>query len=217
MGYHRTPSAIVVAGFVAALCVLALTAAPAPAQQGAPPGLPPPGSRDPTAEARERQQREARLRSAEMVGGKARTDQRAVEAAVGQMREDFKRIQVLRNELARHLLAGKPLDYEFIADEAAEINRRASRLRTHLVRDTPADEEKERKKPPEIADALMKDALVTLCVRIDSFTENPMFKAPDVVNIEQSAKAGGDLQTIIQLSDAVRKTAERLNKAAPRK
>jgi hypothetical protein len=62
----------------------------------------------------------------------------------------------------------------------------------------------------------MKGALVAMCKRIDSFTENPVFKLPDVVDAPLSAKAGSDLQDIILLSEGIVKLAEKLNKT-PRK
>jgi hypothetical protein len=58
----------------------------------------------------------------------------------------------------------------------------------------------------------MKDALVTMCKRIDSFTENPVFKLPDVVDAKQSAKAVKDLKDIVLLSQGIVKLAEKLNK-----
>ena len=66
MGTHRGPAPIVAVGFMAAVCVFTFAINSAQAQQSGPP---PPGNRDPFAEVRERQQREAQLRSAEMVGG----------------------------------------------------------------------------------------------------------------------------------------------------
>lgn len=212
MRNHGAPSAIVVAGFVVAFCLFALTATSAQAQQGSAPGPPPPGNRDPFAEVRERQQREAQLRSAEMLGGAAIPDRRGVEAIVEQVKEDFRRIQILRNNLVRHLLAGKPLDYKLITDATEEINKRANRLKTHLVRETPEIEKKEQEKRVEIGDGQIKDSLVRMCQRIDSFTENPVFKVPGVVDVEQSAKAGRDLQEIIHLSGDIKRVAERLNK-----
>jgi len=175
-------------------------------------GPPPVGNRDPFAEVRERQQREAQLRSAEILGGVRKLDKRGAEAAAEQMREDFKIIQIRRNNLVRQLLSEKPFDYKFIAAETEEINRRASRLKTHLLREIPEGEKKEEKKEVEIADAQMKDALLTMVKRIDSFTENPVFKVPDVVDIQQTAKADRDLRQIILLSEGIRKTADRLNK-----
>lgn len=209
MGTHRGPSPIVVVGFMAAVCVFTLAINSAQAQQTGPP---PPGNRDPFAEVRERQQREAQLRSAEMMGGVKKLDRRSAEAAAEQMREDFKSIQLLRNKLVRHLLSDKPFDYKFIATETEEINKRANRLKTHLLREVPEGEKKGQEKQVEITDAQMKDALLTMVKRIDSFTENPVFKVPEVVDVQQSAKANRDLRHVILLSDGIRKTAERLSK-----
>jgi hypothetical protein len=196
--------------FAVAVSVFTVAINSAQAQQTGPP---PVGNRDPFAEIRERQQREAQLRSAEMVGTVPKLDKRSAEAAARQMSEDFKSIQVLRNNLVRHLLSEKPFDYKFIAGETEEINRRATRLKTHLLHEVAEGEKKEQEKQVEIADARMKDALVTMVKRIDSFTENPVFKVPDVVDVQQSAKADRDLRHIILLSEGIRKTAERLNKA----
>jgi hypothetical protein len=210
MGNHRPPLARVVIGLAALGLSCVFAAVPARAQQSTLPGPPAPGDRDPIAEARERQQREAQLRSLEMLGGVKKEDRRGAEAAAEQMRDDFKSIQVLRNKVARHVLSEKPLDYKFIAEEVEEINKRAGRLKNYLIRAAAEDEKKE---PVEIGEGLMKDALVTMCKRIDSFTENPIFKVPAVVDVEQSAKADRDLRHILLLSAGIRRTAERLSKS----
>ena len=208
MGDRRAVAAVL----VRLVCFFALAAGAARAQQGSSPGPPPPGNRDPFAEARERQQREAQLRSAEMLGGVKLTDRRSVEAAVGQMKDDFRRIQVLRNGVVRHLQSGQPLDYKFIAHETGEINKRAGRLKTHLLRDVPGDEKKEPETPADIEGARLTEALVRLCHRIDSFTENPLFKIPEVIDVKDAERAGRDLRDILRLSEVVGKAAERLEK-----
>ena len=168
--------------------------------------------KDPFSDVRERRQREAQLRSAEMVGPPKKADTRDLEAAAKQMREDFKGIQVMRNNVVRHLLSEKPLDYKFIASETEGINKRANRLKANLARESVEGEKKEGGKQVELGDNQMKDALVTMCKRIDSFTENPAFKLPDVVDAAQSMKAGRDLRDIILLSGRIVKLAEKLNK-----
>lgn len=213
MRCHRASSSIIVAGFVAFICLCTLAADTARAQQTTPAGPPPPGQRDPFGEVRERQQREAQLRSAEMLGTVKSKDQRVAQAAAEQMREDFRNIQILRNKIVRHLQSDKPLDYKFIAAETGEVNRRAGRLKTHLLREVAAGDKKEQETPVEISDEQIKDALVTMCKRIDSFTESPVFKVPEVVNVEQSAKANRDLRHVILLSGGIKRTAERLNKS----
>ena len=210
MGIQRAPRAVVAAGMVAAVCFLTLAAVPAGAQQGPTPG--PPANRDPFAEQRERQRREARLRSAEIVAGAKPLDKRAAEAAAEQTRDDFRNIQLLRNQVVRHLQSKRSPDYKLIADKTGEINKRAERLMTQLAPEAPGGKKKEPDKPTDIADEQLTDALVRMCKRIDSFTENPVFKQPDVVNVEQSAKAGRDLLEVIRLSDGLNRLAERLDK-----
>lgn len=194
------------------MCFFALSIGAVSAQQPGAPGPPPPGNRDPFAEARERQQREAQLRSAEMLEEVKLTDRRSVEVAVEQMKDDFRRIQILRNDVVRHLQSGQPLDYKFIARETDEINRRAGRLKTHLLREIPGGEKKGPEKQSDIEGALLTEALVRMCHRIDSFTENPLFKIPEVIDIKDAKKAGLDLRDILQLSEAIGKAAERLKK-----
>jgi hypothetical protein len=215
MGDLRALRAAVVAVFVGLVCFFALAPGAAPAQQPGAPGTMPPGNidpRDPYGEARERQQREAQLRSAEMFGEVKLTDRQSVEVAVGQMKDDFRRIQVLRNDVVRHLQSGKPLDYKFVARESDEINKRAGRLKTHLLREAAAGEKKVPEKQADLEDAQLTEALVRMCHRIDSFTENPLFKIPEVIDVKDAQRAGRDLRDILQLSEAVGKAADRLGK-----
>jgi hypothetical protein len=201
---------------VGLVCFFALSPGAALAQQPGAPGTAPPGNidpRDPYGEARERQQREAQLRSAERFGTVKLTDRRSVEAAVEQMKDDFRRIQVLRNEVVRHLQSGQPLDYKFVARETEEINKRAGRLKTHLLREVPEGEKKEPPPPPpDIEGAQLTEALVRMCHRIDSFTENPLFKIPEVIDVKDAEKAGRDLRDILQLSEVIGKSADKLKK-----
>jgi hypothetical protein len=214
MRNRRGHGAAVVAGLVGLVCFFALSAGAALGQQPAAPGPPQPGDRDPFAETRERQQREAQLRSAEWVGESKLTDRRSVEAAVGQMKDDFRGIQVLRNGVVRHLQSGQPLDYKFIARETDEINKRAGRLKTHLLREAPGGEKKEPGQRPDLEGERLTEALVRMCHRIDSFTENPLFKIPEVIDVKEAQTAGRDLRDILRLSEDIGKAAERLKKTS---
>jgi hypothetical protein len=176
---------------------------------------PTPGTSSPKREAIERQGREAMLRGAELLA-RPIEDQRGTRAAAEQVKQDFKRIQVLRNDLARHLTSEGPLDYKTIAGTAGELNRRANRLRTYLVPQTPGGHDERPHSQIELEGELIRVALITLCQRIDSFTGNPVFKVLDVVDVEQAAKASGDLQGIIRLSARIKDGAERMNKTLKR-
>jgi hypothetical protein len=142
------------------------------------------------------------------------TNERAVKAAVKQLNEDFKRIQLIRNDVAHALVAGGVLDYERISDEAAELKKRALRMQTYLALRPPAGDEKAQGAEVEFDEGQMKAALVRLCRRIDSFVANPRFKSPGVVDVEATTRAGHDLREIISLSTGIRTSAGRLGQTS---
>ena len=130
------------------------------------------------------------------------------------MKEDFTRIQVLRNDIARNLVARKPLDYKLVSEQTAEINKRAGRLNVYLR--ARAAEEKENNSS-ELKSEEMIGALVRLCKLIDSFTENPALKNAATVDSNEIAKAkenkanaDRDLLAIIKLSSSLQKNSESL-------
>jgi len=188
----------------AALALLAATADRAAAQR--------PDRPDLKREQRNREVREANLRTAEAKVDIERIDQKRVAAAIEQVKDDFKQIQIVRNQMVRDLLANKPLDYKLIAGETAEIHKRADRLKTYLMPPVPDKNEEQPKSQIEFNNDEMKDALVRLCNLIAGFIDNPVLKTPDKVDVEQSAKAGGDLLSIIELSANIKRSAEKLNK-----
>jgi hypothetical protein len=208
MGNHRALSIIVRFAF-AITCLITFPPICIRAQQTT---APPSEMRDPFSEVRERTRREAQLRSAEMGQPVVRKNGRDTGIPLKQIADDFKQIQILRNNVVRHLLAEKPLDYKFIAGETVEINKRATRLAEHLENQSAEGEKKEERTPAEIADDQVKNALITMCKRIDSFTENPQFKNPDVFDLKEAEKARRDLREVVQLSSNIAKVSERLNK-----
>ena len=182
--------------------------------QGKPAGAGPPPNNNPNLDDRARQVDEGRLRSAEMDAGTDEKNQKLVQAAIANMKADFTRIQVLRNDIARNLVAHKPLDYRLISEQTAEINKRASRLNVYLRAHVAEDEKED---SLELKNDEMISALVRMCKLIDSFTENPALKnaatidSKDVAKAkENKANADRDLLAIIKLSSSLRKESERL-------
>ncbi|HEV7747824.1 MAG TPA: hypothetical protein VGO56_22680 [Pyrinomonadaceae bacterium] len=182
------------------------------AQGGPPAGAGPPANINPRVGERVRVGREANLRSAEMEAGEEAENQKRILAAIANMKEDFARIQVLRNDIARSLIAHKPLDFSVITLQSEEINRRAQRLNSYMLAH-PSDN-----KEPDTTSALKSEemigALVKLCKLIDSFTENPALKSAATIDAEQTekakedkAKADADLLAIIKLSETIQKKA----------
>jgi cytochrome c556 len=172
----------------------------------------PPGDRDARREDRQRELREKRLQTLDMRQVLEQRDQARIDAAIKQIKDDFKQIQIIRNEMVHNLVANKPLDYKLILNEAAEINKRADRLKTFLMPPDAEAKDKDAKDHVEFTNDEMKGALVQLCNRIANFIENPVLKSPGTVDVEQSTRAGGDLLVIIELSGNIKRSAEKLNK-----
>jgi hypothetical protein len=219
MRYHKPHLLKNLVGCIAAAsCLLIVAASAALAQGGPPAGVGPPANNNPNLESRTREAREGALRSAELDAAVEKRNQQRLEAAVVQMKEDFTRLQIVRNEIAHNLVARKPLDYHLISDQTGEINKRANRLKTYMMPRAPEDKEKERKNPPELNSENMTGALVRLCKLIDSFVENPALKnAVDAQQLEKAkadkVRADSDLLSLVELSESIQKSAESLKKA----
>jgi len=169
-----------------------------------------PTVKDPKSGTRQQQDREATLRSAEVDAARDRAKERRTEINIEQIKQDYKRIQVLRNEVAHIALADSPFDYKAIAERAEAINKSAERLKTSLLPKVEEAKTGAPKSPVEFDQAEMKGALVRLCKTIDRFVENPSLKNPDVADAKQTLQAGRDLLTIMELSGNVKRSAEKL-------
>lgn len=195
--------------------LLILTARATLAQQPPPQLGPPPGA-TPKERTQDQQSREWRLRNVERDAAQAQVNQQRLKAAIDVVKEDFKRIQILRNELISDLTSNKPLNHRLISERTGEINKRAHRLKTFLMPPVPEKQEKESEKDKEGTIELkpdeIKGALIKLCNTIYNFTENPILKTPDVVDVEQSARAGRDLLIVIELSGNIKASAEKLSR-----
>jgi hypothetical protein len=206
--------ASLVAAGVFSLCLASTTLA----QQtttGPPAGAGPPPNINPNIDTRQRQLDENRLRSAELNVGAEEGNQKRLQAAIVNMKDDFRRIQVLRNDIARNLVAHKPLDYKLLSEQSAEINKRASRLNVYMRARVPED--KGQDSSTDLKSEEMIDALVKLCKLIDSFTENPALKNAGTVEAKEmekakqdKAQADRDLLAIMKLSENIQKKSDSL-------
>ena len=194
---------------IVSLCLAGTTMAQKPTGAGPPP------NNNPNLDDRARQVDEGRLRSAEADAGSDEKNQKLVQAAIVNMKEDFSRIQVLRNDIARNLVAHKPLDYSLVSEQTAEINKRANRLNLYMRAHAEAVEKESNS--PDLKNEEMISALVRLCKLIDSFTENPALKNAATVDSKDAAKAkenkanaDRDLLMIIKLSSSLQKKSETL-------
>ncbi|HVF57323.1 MAG TPA: hypothetical protein VM934_14305 [Pyrinomonadaceae bacterium] len=131
-----------------------------------------------------------------------------------QISEDFLRIQVLNDELAKATLKDGPLDLKFVAQTTSDIKKLANRLKFNLALPEPEKDGK-RPRPGDAAEpGELKQSLTALDKLIAKFVHNPVFKDANVVDAKLSAQARLDLEEIIELSGQVKKRSEQLHKSA---
>ncbi|HEU4506800.1 MAG TPA: hypothetical protein VFR78_01085 [Pyrinomonadaceae bacterium] len=190
-----------------ALALMIFFAAPAFSQT--PPAHTRPSNRVNTERARQQSEsrREYQLRNFGTEPGKP-PDRRQLEALMAQTEEDFNRILTLHNEIARAIASKNDLDNKFVSEATGEINKRASRVQSSLGLGL-SDEERTAEKPESLANVPPKDALIKLCKQIRAFVTNPTIENPNTVNAEQLTKARHDLESVIRLSDQIKKDADK--------
>jgi hypothetical protein len=191
---------------------LNMWATPTPAQeQGRPVYVPPVLERRETEMSREREARQREELRRGVGRSRARAaNQRYVQAVIAQVTQDFERIQIARNEIVRTI--GNGLDYKFVSEVTGEIKKSASRLEENLALPEAKEDEKRVVTQGELNEDQIRVALQMLCDRIESFVKNPLFESPGVLDVEHSTKASSDLESILALSNTVKKSAERLKK-----
>jgi hypothetical protein len=197
----------------AAIVLIAVTASsPVSAQQ---PG-PPPGGGD------------KNLGSDVMPGVKGRSNEierikrdaekpekkNGAEGTFPQIKEDFEQIQHVNTNILQATPSGAALDYARISDAAAEIKKRAARLKSNLfgAENEKPPKEKEEKGQQDKGQQDLKTLLPALDNAINKFIHSPIFQNTGVVNPDDSAKAKRDLEDVIKLSTRVGKEAEKLKK-----
>ena len=126
---------------------------------------------------------------------------------VAQIKEDFLQIQIINDDLKLQT------DMKSVTRFAAEINRRASRLKDNLslpeASATPALRAASADNGPD----QLRSLLSSLSNSINRFVENPVFESAKVIDARLSEQAGRDLRQIIELSKRIRKSGERLSRA----
>jgi hypothetical protein len=136
------------------------------------------------------------------------------EAAQLQMNEDFERIQTVDRDILTAASTDAGLDYKLILAGLVDIRKRAVRLRDTIGLPTASKDEKWKKSVDESNAKELRPALVTLNGFITSFVSNPVLSRNTSVDPALAAKARRDLDGIIDFSDKVRKSVEKMSKAA---
>ena len=136
-------------------------------------------------------------------------DPKRSQAMMDQVSEDFQRILTLHNEIVRAIAANRSLSYQFISDATGEIRKRSARLQSSLKLQKPELTTENRVTETDPKTLETKDELILLCKQIESFVRNPIIEKPGTVDAQQLGKARRDLQSIVELSDEIKKQADR--------
>jgi len=144
------------------------------------------------------------------AGDNARpTDPKRAQALMEQVNEDFQRILILHNEIVRAITANQSLSHQFISDATGEIRKRSNRLQSSLRLQRPDPTPENPGTATDLKGMPTKDELILLCKQIESFVRNPIIEKPGTVDAEQLGKARRDLQSIVELSDAIKKHVDK--------
>ena len=206
--------------FVAAILLLAAPTA-ARAQGGDPkdgvaprrPTFNPNPRRPDPASIRERQ---SSMRSAETAALRKAPPPEQARLALAQIAEDYRRIQVVNNQMLGAALSSPALDYRNISEATREIGKRAARLKSNLVLPAPEGPPRRWAYGHSRDAAQMRAALTRLDDLIMGFVMSPFFRNRDVLDARAGAKASADLDEIIELTRLVSEDAARLSKVAGR-
>ncbi|HWS90539.1 MAG TPA: hypothetical protein VN282_26460 [Pyrinomonadaceae bacterium] len=198
---------------------MSVFAADAAGQQG--PAMPRGVGNSAEVERRESERRERAMRAADLnerefllrnIRPDAPAERPSPRLALAQLRDDFVRIQVLNNDLMKAAASGDALDLKLVSKSAAEIKKRAARLRDNMA--LPEPEDKGARDGAEAAPpAELVPALSALDRLIRGFVQGVVANGVHRVDAQASAKTRQELEAIIDLSAHVKKTSERLGKS----
>ena len=138
-------------------------------------------------------------------------DPKRSQAMMAEVSEDFQRILTRHNEIVRAISSNQSLSYQFISDATGEIRKRSARLQSSLKLQKPEPTTENRGTGTDLKVLEVKDELILLCKQIESFVRNPIIDKPGTVDAQQLEKARYDLQSIVELSDAIKKHVAKQN------
>jgi hypothetical protein len=131
------------------------------------------------------------------------------QAMMDQVSEDFQRILTLHNEIVRAITANRSLTDRYISDATSEIRKRSTRLQSSLKLQKPESATETQKTSTELKATQTNDKLLLLCRQIENFVRNPIIEKPGTVDAEQLEKARRDLQSVVELSEEIKRLVDK--------
>lgn len=160
----------------------------------------------------EMEQRQRALRSLSKLLNRPDRKESARRPTYKEVAEDFQQLQVRNYNLAGVLEPGAQFDFRLIEQEAGEVRHRASRLKSALALPYDRGDPDARKAAEALTPDRMKAAIASLDKLVNSFAWNPVFHNPDVLDAENSTRAGRELEDILRLSEQIKESARTLGK-----
>jgi hypothetical protein len=134
-----------------------------------------------------------------------------------QISDDFRDLQALNNKMMADAWARPELDYKHISGMVGQISRKAARLRSNLGLPQ-SKEQREAKATVEIASPNdFRKELLLLDQSVMKFVTNPIFQKTNVVELDLANRASRDLNTVVDLSNTLKKVGEKLSKTVKAK
>jgi len=132
---------------------------------------------------------------------------------LAEVNDDFGRLRAINDDFKVLVSSTTPLNFKSLADSSVEIKKRGTRLKANLAGLPKAEkEEKREKQSVPLDEAQMKSLLSTVNAVMTSFLANPVFSDMGTLDNQLALKARRDLDYLIELSDVVKKGAEKLGK-----
>lgn len=195
------------AASIAAASILSLSAVAQ--EHGPPPGASDRNLSNGASDVKGRSNEMERVRRDAEKPGK-RTDN-SPEEKFPQIKEDFERIQIINSDVLQTGAPGGSTDYTRMSEAAAEIKKRAARLKSNLF---PPESEKQSKDKSKEAPPPQQEDLKTLLAALDGaiigFVNSPIFQNTKVVDPQDSTKARQELEKVIKLSMQVENEAAKM-------
>lgn len=146
--------------------------------------------------------------------GDARVDR---ETATRQATEDFLRIQqISRLMMDMSQSTSRPFSLDLVARAAADVKKRADRLRSNLGLPKPAKKQHEPDKDEALGATIttdvVRDQIQQLDARVTAFVTDPMFQGTRPADKDHVGKVGENLQEVIEASHALHRSADLLSR-----
>lgn len=158
----------------------------------------------------EMEARRRALRGLSDVAARPRGKRADTRPSYQQVAEDFEQLQLRNHYLTVAAFEAAQPDYGQITEQAAEVRRRAARLKATLALPAVKDEQKPKSAAGAHTPEGIRAAITSLDALVKSFVWNPIFQRPDVLDKENATRASRELEEILRLSEQVRHSAEGL-------